>query len=367
MIDCEDPATYDDGYYSSLSEDDTERFDDDFRDNLNEFNAEDIRRRLRAKYDEQSEHLKLIRAAGACFHVKEGGATDSGFKLYGTNPLCGIRDTPADLVVVKNEHNCVYVLLIFCEIGGERRGEWIENVNEAWRFFREPETESLLRDRLNVNRRDIELGYATLARDDDTFDLDFSVLNRQCNASPYAIWECDASDRWIRYLDGQFIHPDLRLVFEDDVDYSKRNDPIEFTVGEHPVVPLKETIFKIQKENRAFNTENPDEFNRSTFADYINQQLKSFTDTDNSHAVVTAEVDRLLTAGLRARILDDDPTEVETGDYKAVYSGTRGPEFARDAVEPRYFKYMPEYEVGRNAFEKTKDEFRRSTGLSDFN
>lgn len=367
MIDYEDPATYDDGYYSSLSEDDTERFDDDFRDSLDEFNAEDIQRRLQANYDEQKEHLNLVRAAGACFHVKEGAATESGFKLYGTNPLCGTKETPADLVVVKNEHNCVYVLLIFCEIGGERRGEWIENVNEACRFFRESETESLLRDRLNVNKRDIELGYATLTRDDDTFNLDFSVLNRQCNASPYSIWECDTGDRWISHVDGQFLHPDLRTVFESDVDYSKRNDPIEFTVGGHPVVPLKETIFKIQKENRAFDADNPDEFNRNTFVDYIDDQLKAFTTVDNSDAIVEAEADRLLTAGLQARILDDDSTEIESGDYKVVYSGTRGPEFARDSVEPRYFKYMSEYEVGRKAFEKTKDEFNRSTGLGDFN
>jgi hypothetical protein len=366
MIDCEDSATYDDGYYSLLSEDDTERFDDDFRNNLDEFDAEDIQRRLRASYDKQHEHLKLVRAAGACFHVREGAATESGFELYGTNPLCVTRDTPADLVAVKNEHNCVYVLLIFCEIGGERRGEWIENVNETWRFFRESETESLLRKRLNVNRRDIELGYATLTREDDTFDLDFSILNRQCNASPYSIWECDTGDRWIRHLDGQFLHPDLRAVFADDVDYSRRNDPIEFSVGAHPVVPLKETIFKIQRENRAFDADNPDEFNRSTLVDYIDDQIKAFTTTDNSDAVVEAEVDRILTAGLQARILDDDPTEVESGDYKVVYSGTRGPEFARDAVEPRYFKYMPEYEIGRKAYEKTKDEFERSTGLGDF-
>lgn len=366
MIDCEDPATYDDGYYSPLSEDDTERFDNDFRENLDDFDAEDIQRRLRASYDEQHEHLKLVQAAGACFHVREGGATESGFKLYGTNPLCSTRHTPADLVVVKNEHNCVYVLLIFCEIGGERRGEWIENINEAWRFFQEPETRSLLRDRLNIDRRDIELGYATLTRENDTFDLDFSVLNRQCNASPYSIWECDTGDRWIRHLDGQFLHPNLRTVFAGDVDYSKRNDPIEFTVGGHPIVPLNETIFKIQKENRAFDVDNPDEFNHSIFTDYIDDQLKTFTSSDNSNAVVEAEVERLLTVGLRARILDDDPTEVESGDYKVIYSGTRGPEFARDAVEPRYFKYIPEYEVGRKAFEKTKDEFERSTGLNDF-
>ena len=260
MINYEDPETYDNGYYSSLSEDDTERFDDDFRDNLGEFDAEDIERRLRTSYNEQDEHLKLVRAGGACFHVKEGAATDSGFKLYGTNPFSVTRETPVDLIVVKNEHNCVYVLLILCEIGGERRGEWVENVNEAWRFFQEPETKDLLRDRLNVNRRDIEFGYTTLTRDDDTFDIDFSVLNRQCNASPYSIWECDTGNRWIRHLEGQFIHPDLQSVFASDVDYTKRNDPIEFTVGGHPIVPLQETLFKIIKENQAFNADNPDEF-----------------------------------------------------------------------------------------------------------
>jgi hypothetical protein len=373
MTDFEDPSTYDDGYYSSLSPNDQDRFEDDFDKNLSNFDASAIRRTLKTKCNSQEEHLKLVKAIGACFHPKGGAATSSGFDFYGVNPLHGLKETPADAVIVNSEHNCVYVLLVLCEIGGEQRGSWVEHVNKTHRFFEKPDTKNKLREKLSVNHRDIEIGYVTLTREDDTIGIDFSVLNKQCDASPYAVWECDTNDRWIRHVDGSFIHPDLHDEFYDDgkktytdIDYSSRKEPINIAVGTHPVFPLEEVLFKIIKENKMFDADNIDEFERDSFLDYYDDQLKVFCHSSTEETVLESEVKRVLSAGTNARIITNDPSEVENGDYKVVYSGARGPEHAKNAVKARYLKYMPEYKVGSKAYEKTKDEFDKSTGLDDF-
>lgn len=366
MTDLQDPTTFDNGYFSSLSPEDKERFEDDFKDSLNEFDASAIKRSLQTEYDRDKEHLQLVKAVGACFHAKEGAATDSGFPLYGVNPLCGTQTTPADAILVNSEHNCVYLQLIHCEIGGERPGEWVENVNRTHRFFDRPETEAILREKLSINKRDIELGYATLTREDDTVDLDFSVLEARCEASPYGVWECDTDDKWIRHVDGSFLHPGLKEEFSSEIDYSRRKEPVNFGVGTHPIFPLKELLFKIIKQNVDFNAEPIDEFDRVTFVDFCGSELKVFSRRGREDDIVENEAERLLTAGMNARIITDEPSELEEREYKAIYSGARGPDHARDAVKPRYFKYMPQYEVGKKAFEKTEDEFEESTYLSDF-
>ena len=373
MMDFEDPSTFDDGYYSSLSPNDQDRFEDYFNENLSQFDASAIERTLRTKYDTQNEHLKLIKAISACFHPKGGAATSSGFSFYGVNPLSGLKETPADAVLVNSEHNCVYVLLVLCEIGGEQRDHWVKNINKTQRFFQRTDTKDNLRDKLSINHRDIEIGYATLTREDDTIGVDFSVLKRQCDASPYAIWECDTNDRWIRHVNGSFLHSNLQDVFYSDekevyidVDYSSRKEPINIAVGTHPIFPLEEVSFKIIKENKIFNSDNMDEFEQDSFRDYYDEQLKVFCHSSTKDTVLESEVERVLSAGLNARIVTNESSEVEDGDYKVIYSGPRGPEHMKNAIKSRYFNYMPGYKVGSRAYQKTKDDFDKSTGLDDF-
>lgn len=65
----------------------------------------------------------------------------------------------------------------------------------------------------------------------------------------------------------------------------------------------------------------------------------------------------------KGKIVSHEPQELEDGEFKVVYSGARGTEHARNAVKPRYLKYMSQYRKGEKAYNKTKDEFERSTGL----
>lgn len=367
MMDLEEPSTFDNGYYKSLSPQDKGRFGDEFKNNLGDFSSESIVRELKTNFDKKSEHLNLLKAISACFHVREGPATDTGFKFYGVNPLWGTTETEADAILINSEHNCVYFLLVFCEIGAERQGEWVKNVNEAHRFFSQNHAKQVLKDKLTANRRDIEIGYVTLTRDDDATDVDFAVLNKSCNASPYSVWGCDTDDRWIQYVDGSSLHPDLRSEFSSKVDYLARKEPINFAVNTHPIFPLKAILFNILLENQTFGAEYLDEFNFGDFYDYFKSELKVFCDPDNEENVIRGEAKRVLQEAERSRIVTTQKSELESGEYKVVYSGTRGPEHARDAIKERYLKYMPEYVAGQRAFEKTKDEFARTPGLGDFN
>lgn len=368
MMDPEDPSTFDDGTYEELNPRNKERFEEEFQDNLDEFEEDDIEADLRRDYNEQKEHLELIKATCAAFHPKDGALrSESGFKLLGTNPLIDIEDTPADVISVKPEYNGIYITIICCEIGGENRGAWIENVNSAHRFFSSPESQQYINDRLDIDEEELDIGYVTLVRDDDTTDLDFSVLNNNCSADKYATWECDTGDKWLRHVNGSLVHPSLRDAFQDQIDYSKRETPLEYVIKSHPIFPLGEIIYRIVKENTEFGAEEVDEFNRQKFLEQYTDRLRIFSGEENPDSFIRAESERILHHGLAADILTDDVADLNTSkDYRVIYTGPRGPQHAKKAVKRRYFENMPTYEKGRKTFELTKDEFERDSDLSDF-
>ncbi|ELY83205.1 hypothetical protein [Natrinema gari] len=368
MRDVEDPTTFDDGTYEGLSPRDQDRFEEEFDDKLGEFSEDAIEMELRSEYDHQKEHLDLLKAACAAFHPEDGAAkSDSDFKLVGVNPLAGTRQTPVDVAAIRPEYNCVYVLLICCEIGGERRDEWVENVNSVHRYFDSQETRQQIKEKLEINTRELDIGYISLTREDDTTGMDFSILDRNCDVSPYAVWECETGDKWLRHVEGSFVHSDLRDAFQDEIDYSRREDPLDYAVGSHSVFPLEEIVYRIVKENTEFNADDEDEFDHSTFVEHYNDGLQVFCRQENRDSLIENQTEAILHDGLAANILTDDHNDLNTDkDYRVVYSGSRGPRHARSAVKRRFFENMPAYEKGRRAFDLTKDKFEPETNLGDY-
>jgi len=49
-----------------------------------------------------------------------------------------------------------------------------------------------------------------------------------------------------------------------------------------------------------------------------------------------------------------------------MYSGTRGPDHAENAVKPKYFDNAARVQVGQLAYDKTRDEFDPETDLGNF-
>jgi len=367
-MDPTDISTFDDGTYEGLSPRNQERFEEEFNDNLDDFEEEPIGKTLRNEYNNKKEHLDLIKAMCAAFHPKDGAVKSKcDFKLLGTNPLIDVKDTPADAITTKPEYNGVYLSIICCEIGGERRGEWVENINQTSNYFESSVVRQHIKDRLGIEDRDLDIGYATVARDDDTTGMDFSVLNQRCNPDKYAVIECDTGDKWLNYIGGSFVHSDLQDAFLDEVDYSKRGTPIEYVVNSHPIFPIREIIYRIVKQNTEFDAEEPDEFDKSTFTQHYMERLRAFCKEEPPNSLVKSEVENILQSGLAAKILTKDRQEINTSkDYRVVYTGPRGPQYAKDAVKRRYFENMPAYEKGRKAFESTKENFDRDSNLGDY-
>lgn len=368
MIDSEDIETFDDGYYSDLSETDKEDFEELFETKLNNTSEQSIKRRLKSTYDEDIEHFELIQAACGCFHPGGGAANvQTDFEFIGTNPLADLKKTPADVALVKEEYDRITIEIICCEIGGETRGKWVENVNTVHNFLNEPEIRSQLEQELDVGDRELAVGYVTLAREEDTTGLEYPALEAECNASPYAIWESDSEDRCIRQIAGQLNHPDLTAVFEGDIDYLQRDQSLYVAMNSHPILGLEEIIFQLVKQNDTFGREEIDEFDRDDFRGHYERLFAVFCNRSSRELLIEGEVDRHIRNAKQSQILTTDSERRNTDrDYRTVYSGTRGPEYAREAVESRYLDNMPSYVKGKEAYFDAKEDFNATADISDF-
>lgn len=369
MKDPEDPWTFDDGLLDDLSPRNQKRFEEEFETNLDEFDEAAIDRKLSATFDEEEEHLKLVQAISAGFHPREGAASsESGFKYVGVNPLCSVEETPADALLVKPEYNAAYCCVVCCEIGGEYQNEWVENVNAVKRVFDSDENRDLLKSQLDIENVDLSFQYVTLTRSDDTVEMDFSVLDRNCEADTYAVWSADVEDKWMMYEAGSFVHSKLRNAFSDQLDYMRREDPLKYAVGTHPVFPLEDLVYRIVKEKFEFDHEYKSEFTRGTFYELFDQKLQIRCSGDRREDVVSPEVDRLLDMALKTGVFSADGADLRSAahDYRIMYSGTRGPDHAEKAVRPKYKDNMAKVWVGQRAYDKTRDEFDRDADLGDW-
>lgn len=368
MINPENVETFDDGYYNNLSPTDQEEFEELFESKLSRTSKQSIKRRLKSNYDQELEHFELVRAACGCFHPGGGAANaQSNFQFIGTDPLADVRKTPADVALVKEEYNRVTVEVVCCEIGGETRGRWIENINTVYNFLNSSEIREQLKQKLGINNRDLSIGYITLVREEDATDLQYSVLESGCDASPYAIWECDSADRCIRQIEGQLNHPDLEDVFQGDVDYLRRDQPLYVAMDSHPIIGLEEMVFRLVKQNDEFGRDEIDEFDRDAFRRCYEQLFTVLCNRNSREMLIDGEVDRHIRCARQSQILTTESDRRNTDrEYRTVYSGARGPQHAQESIESRYFDSMPLYIRGKEAYFEAKEEFDPTTGLSDF-
>jgi hypothetical protein len=368
MIDVEDPATFDDGYYEDLSSTNQRDFEELFEDNTNNFDEENIRRQLRAGHTNERTHFELIRAACGCFHPGGGaGKEESGFQFAGTNPLVATEATPADAAIVNEAYNAVTVEIICCEVGGESQREWVDNINAANQFFSSERGREALERYFGIGQRELEIGYITLVDDDDTTEMEFSILDSNCEAESYAVWECDSGERCIRHAGGRVNHPDLEAALGEEVDCLRRDKSLYVAFDTHAVVGLEEIVFRVIRENQFEDSDEIDEFDRETFTEHYDELLTVMCSDSSQNEIVDKEVSRHLDTGEAARILTRDSDRLNTAhDYRVLYSGTRGPEQAQRSVEERFFENMPAYERGRRAYSQTREEFEPGTELSDF-
>ena len=370
MKDLEDPRTFDhDGFFDNLTDWNQDRFEDEFGENLDEFNRDALDRKLSTTFDEEKERLKLMRAVTAGFHPRGGSGCDlSGFKFVGTDPMCSVRKTPADALLIKPEYNGAYVCVICCEIGGETQGEWVKNVNEVKEVFDSPKNRDLLKSQLEVENGDLTIQYTTLTRADDAVSMDYSVLDRNCAADSYAVWVADVEEKWMAHEAGPFIHSKLQKPFEGRLDYLRREDLLKYAIDTHPVFPLEDLVHRIVKEKFLFDHEDKSEFTRETFVDLFDERLQVRCTGARRQQVVVSEAERLIDMALKTGVFSEDDDDLKSDDYdlRVMYSGTRGPDHAENAVKLKYMENIADVQVGQRAYNKTRSEFDRDTNLGDF-
>jgi hypothetical protein len=370
MKDLEDPRTFDDdGYFDDLIPQNQKRFENEFTGNLKKFDREAIHRKQLTTFDECKEHLKLLGAVTAGFHPRGGsGSDESGFNYLGVNPPCSVERTPADAILVKNEYNGTYICVVCCEIGGEDQAEWVENVNEVKQVFDSGENRELLKEQLGIDADEIAMQYTTLTRSDDAVSMDYSVLNRNCNAETYAVWVADVEEKWMAHEAGPFVHSKLRKPFQDRLDYTRREDPLKYVVGTHPVFPLEDLVHRIVKEKFLFDRENKSEFTREDFIDRFDENLQIRCSGDRRQEFVAGEAEGLIDMALKTGVFSEEDGDLNSDEYdlRVMYSGTRGPDRAEKAVKPKYMENVADVLVGQRAYNKTRNEFDRDTNLGDF-
>jgi len=357
------------GYLESLSPRDKERFEKEYKTNFGNIDQEAIETDLRQKFDERARpHNRLVKGCAGAFHPKTGSmGTDSEFYFSSVTPLApfdGIEEPIVDVMLEKHEHNAAYLCAICCEARNGAK-DWVDNINKAHEIIER--NRPYFEEQFGATTRGIrEIQYVTLLDADEAMGVDVSTLKRNCDPDNYALWEMDKDDWWISNKGGKICHPQLKDAISKKIDVVIEN-PLHYSVGTHPVIPLEKISYKIMKEQLTFDDDNPDEFSTGMFETHYREGLQIKCEDNAKDQIVDREMERLLEAGINMGYLSQDDLDDSTRDYRLVYTGPRKPDHAEKGVETQYFRNMPEYVGSVQAFEETKDSFDPETTIGDYN
>lgn len=358
------------GYYDTLSKQDKERFEKQFNKTRRNIDFESAKSQAENVFNRRHvEHLRLVEDIASGFDPADNVETNEGFEFVATDPLCETTRTEADVLLVNADYNYVYPCIIFCETEAERSGEWVAHVNEASKVFNESRNQDKLL--LQIERPGKEVGgiqYAILTRSQDYRRVDFQELATNCEVEFVSLW---VSSRWEQELwheEGQLVHQQLGERLEDKIDSGLSNIEINYKIGSHPVLSLRQVLFEII-DGAADSDEYPLEFNRRDFAESFEGGLQILSSGNERDELVESEVNRLLKTGNEIGILSDKGDRINSDrDFRIVFSGGSGPEDAKRATEEKYIDTKSEEEADVIAFRRTKNQFdpKDSTDLDEF-
>lgn len=357
-----------DDYLSDLSQRNRERFKEEYKDNFKDTDIEAIKTNLRQQYYERAEpHNELLRGAAGAFHPKMGSISDEDmFYFSSVTPLSAIgevNEPSVDIMLVKHEHNGVYLCAICCEVRNST-SKWVENIDIAHQKI--SNNLSRIKEQFGAPTRGIsDIQYVTLLDADEAMGVNVSDLERNCDPENYALWEMDTDDWWVTHKGGTLCHPKLRSTMSKKIDVLIEN-PLSYAVGAHPIIPLEKISYNIVREKLEFDDDSPEEFTESTFENHYEENLQVKCSDDTKSEIIEKEVKRLLEEGLNMGFLTEDGLDNAERDYGMVFSGPRKPDQAENGVEDQYFNNMPKYEAAVQAFRETKDEFDPDRTIGDY-
>lgn len=361
-----------DGYLSRLSDRDKSNFREKYREKHTELTYEDsetaVKALLRNKHEPQHEVFEAI-ADG--FHPYNDEGMETGYEVALTNPLCEIRETPADMLLTAQDYREVHLCFVVCEAGGENYIEWAKNINEVNDLYTGHE-EELLEQIPIEGLEPSHVQFVTATQKEDLPDIDFKYMKGSVSPDNYSLWIVDDDYEGngnrqveLRKEFGTIPHRQLRSVLEAGFDYGKgENTEIGCTLNSHEFIALREAFMGLMLSQHAASREQPREFNRGDFVDELTSQTQVADPPREKVDVVRAQAGSLLLVADDAEMLySGSNSNINTNrDFRLRYPAGM-PTQVPDHIRPKYIEYRTPVKMAEDAYGQARTEFEPTDPL----
>ncbi|WP_424007655.1 hypothetical protein [Haloferax denitrificans] len=341
-----------------VTEEDRRPFIDTFEQTLEDIEEDEVRDNIETEVYNKFQHTNLVTAVASGFSSNDSASgSKSNFKFHSTDPLIEKKPTGADVLLARDEFNRVHFAVVFCEIGDENLGDWVENVNEAHELFEKQSSQDDLLDELDSAGKAVgKIEYIIAARSDDLSGHRPSDIARECNPDRLAIWSHKHEELCHEY--GDKIHKSLKDVAIGCFDFRVSETPIQYTVESAPFIPLQVVIFNLIRIKKVVkDDDHPLEFNNSEFRDEYERNLQIGCLDPDRDRIVSESVADVIELGKDIGILSEQDTNT-VRDYRVMFPGnTDDPLEAEDQVKQKYINRVTEARMEKLAFEAAQDEF----------
>lgn len=361
-----------DSYLPRLSD----RDESDFREKYEEKHGElsydasetAVKALLRNKHEPQHEVFEAI-ADG--FHPYNDEGMETGYEVALTNPLCEMRETPADVLLTAQDYREVHLCFVVCEAGGENYIEWARNINEVSDLYTGHEEELL--EQIPIEGLDPgHVQFVTAAPKEDLPDIDFKYMKGSVSPDNYSLWVVDDDyegngDRQVelRKEYGTVAHRQLRTVLDSGFDYGKgENTEINCTLNSHDFIALRETFMGLMLKQHAADKEQPREFNRDDFVNELTRQTQVADPPEEKVNVIRSRASTLLVVADDAEMVySGSNSNINTNrDFRLRYP-TGMPTQVPEHIKPKYIEYRTPIKMAEDAYDQARAEFEPTDPL----
>lgn len=361
-------------FLERLKDEDRDPFRKRYEDNLDDLDDEEVESIISTDINESQLHTGLVKAVASGFSVKTDSLGDnSKFTFHSTDPLCRRKPSEADALLVRSEDRRVHFAVVICEVGERSVHTWTKNVDSAYDVFESSNSASAIKKSMGMEDKDTgDVQYILLAPKSDLNSIPLSKLANNVQPDRFAIWSGKIEDpSELCHERGNNIHKDLKDIGTGCFDWaSEAENPIKYTAGTHPLIPLKQVTFEIIREKKIFEKDDhPLEFNKDEFRDEYESHLQVKSKEAIIEKIVRQQASEMFELAEQIGIYSSLKSDRKTvRDYRVMFPGnTDDPLEAKKCVEEKYREVAVEKKKEELAFEDAKEGFEtRQSGLEDW-
>ncbi|MFC6763553.1 hypothetical protein [Natrinema soli] len=350
-----------DAHINRLKEEDQGPFRAAYEEYREEIRDEEVEATIDQRLYRWRKHVDLVVSVASGFSPDTDSIGDeSRFIFHSTDPLTQISSSGADVLLARNELRRIHLCVVVCEIGDERVGDWVDNVNNSYSMFEEDSSLDRICDQLGFPEKDIgEVQYVLLSRKTDLQGLPLNDISNRVMPDKFAIWSAETTEESeICHEYGNHIHRDLRDIADGCFDWAFFGEnPIKYTLETHPVIPLKKVIFGLVRAKKTFGTDpEPLEFNKEDFREKYESYLQIGCNGDRKESLVREATADIFELGEQIGIFSTETNTVR--DYRIMFPGrSEDPLEAQEAVKEKYISLAKEVQRTTLAFERANTDF----------